>query len=126
MQPGTAEEQWLENCAPRRVLELFATKWTSMILHTLHVRHQGMARTGVLHRSLPGISKKMLTQTLRELESSGLIVRYVQDSVPPSVEYGLSPLGQLMIEPIEMVYDWARVNAPALDELKPRATSKRR
>lgn len=124
--PGTPEEHWQEDCAPRRVLELFATKWTSMILHTLHARHQGSARTGVLHRSLPGISKKMLTQTLRELEASGLIVRHVHDSVPPAVDYTLSALGQLMIQPIELVYDWARANAPALDDLKPRATSKRR
>lgn len=126
MKPGTPEEQWREDCAPRRVLELFATKWTSMILHTLHARHGGRARTGALHRSLSGISMKMLSQTLRELAASGLVTRHVQDSVPPAVEYALSPLGQLMVQPIEMVYDWARVNAAALDDLKPRATSKRR
>jgi DNA-binding HxlR family transcriptional regulator len=125
MHPGTPEENWLEDCAPRRVLELFATKWTSMILHTLHARHGGIARTGVLQRSLPGISKKMLTQTLRELEASGLILRQVHDTVPPGVDYSLSPLGQRMIEPIEMIYDWARINAPALDDLKPRQTSRR-
>lgn len=125
MHPGTPEEHWLEDCAPRRVLELFATKWTSMILHTLHARHGGIARTGVLQRSLPGISKKMLTQTLRELEASGLILRQVHDTVPPGVDYSLSPLGQRMIEPIEMIYDWARINAPALDDLKPRQTSRR-
>ena len=126
MKPGSAEEQWLEDCAPRRVLEIFSTKWTSMILHTLHRRHAGQARTGVLHRSLPGISKKMLIQTLRELETSGLVRRHVHDSVPPAVDYALTPLGVLMIEPIELVYDWARRHAPALDDLKPRATSRRR
>lgn len=125
MHPGTPEENWLEDCAPRRVLELFATKWTSMILHTLHARHGGIARTGVLQRSLPGISKKMLTQTLRELEASGLILRQVHGTVPPGVDYSLSPLGQRMIEPIEMIYDWARINAAALDDLKPRQTSRR-
>jgi DNA-binding HxlR family transcriptional regulator len=125
MHPGTPEEHWLEDCAPRRVLELFATKWTSMILHTLHARHGGVARTGVLHRSLPGISKKMLTQTLRELEASGLILRLVHDTVPPGVDYSLSPLGQRMVEPIEMIYEWARSNASALDDLKPRQTSRR-
>lgn len=55
MRPGTPEDQWREDCAPRRVAELFATKWTSMVLHTLHVRHEGAARTGVLLRSLPEI-----------------------------------------------------------------------
>ncbi|SDE99519.1 winged helix-turn-helix transcriptional regulator [Phytopseudomonas seleniipraecipitans] len=126
MQTGTPEEQWREDCAPRRVLELFSTKWTSMILHTVHARHGGSARTGVLHRSLPGISKKMLVQTLRELESSGLINRHVHDSVPPTVEYSLTELGQRLVEPIELIYDWARLNAPALDALQPRQSSRRR
>ncbi len=126
MQPGSDEEQWREDCAPRRVLELFSTKWTSMILHTLHARHGGTARSGALHRSLPGISKKMLIQTLRELEQSGLIERHTLDSVPPAVSYALSPLGQLMVEPIELIYDWARQNSGALDQLQPRSTSRRR
>jgi len=126
MQPGSDEDQWREDCAPRRVLELFATKWTSMILHTLHARHDGTARSGALHRSLPGISKKMLIQTLRELEASGLIERHTLDSVPPAVSYALSPLGQLMVEPIELIYDWARQNSGALDQLQPRSTSRRR
>ncbi len=126
MPPGSDEEQWREDCAPRRVLELFSTKWTSMILHTLHARHGGTARSGALHRSLPGISKKMLIQTLRELEQSGLIERHTLDSVPPAVSYTLSPLGQLMVEPIELIYDWARQNSAALDQLQPRSTSRRR
>lgn len=126
MKPGSDEEQWREDCAPRRVLEIFSTKWTSMILHTLHARHQGVARSGVLHRSLPGISKKMLVQTLRELEASGLIERRVLDSVPPAVSYALSPLGELMVQPIEMVYEWARNHSAALDQLQPRTTSRRR
>ncbi|MCQ4262168.1 winged helix-turn-helix transcriptional regulator [Stutzerimonas stutzeri] len=108
------------------MLEIFSTKWTSMILHTLQARHNGVARSGVLHRSLPGISKKMLIQTLRELEASGLIERHQLDSVPPEVSYALSPLGRLMVQPIEMVYEWARQNSPALDQLQPRATSRRR
>src|SRR5690606_12331340 len=126
MNPGSDEEQWREDCAPRRVLELFSTKWTSMILHTLHARHDGTARSGALHRSLPGISKKILIQTLRELEASGLIERHTLDSVPPAVSYALSPLGKLMVEPIEMVYEWARQHSAALDQLQPRRTSRRR
>ena len=77
MTPGSPEEQWREDCAPRRILELFATKWTSMVLHTLHARHGGQARSAALLRSLPGISKKMFAQTVREMEASGLIARTV-------------------------------------------------
>ena len=125
MRPGSSDDEWREDCAPRRVLELFATKWTSMILHTLFVRHGGVARTGVLLRSLPGFSKKMLTQTLREMEASGLVSRHVQGTIPPAVEYRLTDLGQRFIEPVEMLYAWGRQNADALDMLKERPTSRR-
>lgn len=116
---------WREDCAPRRVLELFATKWTSMILHVLHARLGGAARTGVLHRGLPGISRKMLTQTLREMEASGLVTRHVQETIPPAVEYRLTPLGRRFVEPIELLYDWGHRNADALDQLGGRPTSRR-
>ena len=125
MQPGTLDAEWREDCAPRRVLELFATKWISMVLHTLHARHGGVARTGVLQRSLPGISKKMLTQTVRDLEASGLLSRHVQSTLPPMVEYRLTGLGQRFVEPIELLYGWGRDNADALDQLQPRASSRR-
>ncbi len=125
MTPPFIDNQWREDCAPRRVLELFATKWTSMILHVLHARLGGASRTGVLHRSVPGISKKMLTQTLREMESSGLVTRHVQGTVPPSVEYRLTPLGRRFIEPIELLYAWGHDNADALNQLGSRPTSRR-
>lgn len=125
MQPGSSDDSWREDCAPRRVMELFVTKWTSMILHTLHARHDGAARTGVLLRSLPGISKKMLTQTLREMETSGLISRHVQGTIPPAVEYRLTPLGCRFVEPVELLYAWGRDNADALDALGTRPTSRR-
>jgi DNA-binding HxlR family transcriptional regulator len=83
-----------EDCAPRRVLELFSVKWTSVVLHALHDLHGGACRTGALQRSLPGISKKMLTQTLREMERDGLLSRRVYQVVPPRVEYSLTPLGE--------------------------------
>ena len=126
MKPGTADDEWREDCAPRRVLELFATKWTSMVLHTLHARHQGAARTGILLRSLPGISKKMLTQTVRDMETSGLISRHVQSAIPPMVEYRLTELGRRFVEPVELLYGWGRDNADALDRLQPRPGSRRR
>jgi len=125
VKPGTADDEWREDCAPRRVLELFATKWTSMVLHTLHARHQGAARTGVLLRSLPGISKKMLTQTVRDMETSGLISRHVQSAIPPMVEYRLTELGRRFVEPVELLYGWGRDNADALDQLLPRPGSRR-
>jgi len=125
MRPGSPAEEWREDCAPRRVLALFATKWTSMILHTLHARHGGAARTGVLLRGLPGVSKKMLTQTLREMEGSGLVTRHVAGTVPPAVEYRLTALGRRFVEPVELLYAWGRDNADALDRLGDRPTARR-
>ena len=101
------DEEWREDCAPRRVLEIFAAKWTSMILHVLHARLDGAARTGVLHRSLPGISKKMLTQTLREMEGSGLVTRHVQGTIPPAVEYRLTPVGRSLEPVLLAMHQWA-------------------
>ncbi|MFL9812228.1 winged helix-turn-helix transcriptional regulator [Stutzerimonas sp. VN223-3] len=66
------------------------------------------------------------TPGLRELEASGLIERYTLDSIPPAVGFGVSPLGRLMIQPIEMIYEWARQNSTALGQLQPRSTSRRR
>lgn len=125
MQPGSNEEEWREDCAPRRVLAIFSTKWTSMVLHTIHARHGGNARPGALLRSLPGISKKMLTQTLREMEEIGLLSRHVRSAVPPAVDYRLSDLGLRFVEPVEMLYAWARDNADALDDLGVRPTARR-
>jgi DNA-binding HxlR family transcriptional regulator len=125
MNKAASDNDWREDCAPRRVLELFATKWTSMILHVLQSRLNGAARTGVLHRSVPGISKKMLTQTLRDMEAVGLVTRHVQGSIPPAVEYRLTELGQRFVEPIELLYAWGRDNADALDRLGSRPTSRR-
>jgi len=105
-------ERHEEDCAPRRVLELFASKWTSMVLHALHTLHGGTARTGVLQRSLPGISKKMLTRTVFEV-------------VPPRVDYSLTPLGRECVEPVELLYAWGREHAAALDRLGRRPGSRR-
>ena len=93
-----------EDCAPRRVLELFSVKWTTMVLHSLHF-NGGTCRTGALARSLPGCSKKMLTQTLREMERDRLIDRKVYPVVPPRVE---------------MLYAWAAKNDDALSKLRRR------
>lgn len=105
-----------ENCSPRRLLRLFSGKWTTMVLHTLHLLG-GSSRPGNLLRSIPGLSKKMMTQTLRELELYGLIDRDVQQIMPPVVEYRLTPLGQKFIEPIEMLYHWGIDNEAALNQV---------
>lgn len=103
---------------PRRLLELFAVKWSTMVLHALYHWPENRARTGELERSLQGISKKMLIQTLRELEQRGLVSRQVYQVVPPKVEYCLTALGHRFAEPIEQMYQWGLENQAALDEME--------
>lgn len=105
------------NCAPRRVMDIFAVKWLSLVLHALDHWPGGRCRTGELQRALPGISKKMLVQTLRDVEARGLVLRHVHTVVPPKVEYELTPLGKTFAEAIEMLYAWGEKHRDALDEL---------
>lgn len=110
---------------PRRLLELFAVKWSTMVLHALYHWPENRARTGKLERSLQGISKKMLIQTLRELEQRGLVTREVHQVVPPKVEYSLTALGQRFAEPIEQMYQWGLENQAALDEMERHARNQK-
>ncbi len=64
-------------------------------------------RFGQLLKRIDGISKKMLTQTLRAMERNGLVQRVVYPVVPPVVEYSLTPLGQTLIEPVKSLRVWA-------------------
>ncbi|SDQ71130.1 helix-turn-helix domain-containing protein [Pseudomonas vranovensis] len=104
-----------EQCPPRRIHALLAPKWSSMVIYVLSF---GSMRTGQLQRTMPGISKKMLTQTLRELESDGLLARKVHQVVPPMVEYSLTEVGHRFVEPLMALYEWAEDNAELLDEIE--------
>lgn len=77
-------------CPTRSLLELIADKWALLALHALH---DGPARNGALLRRLGGISQKMLTQTLRNLERNGLVQRIDYRETPPRVEYRATALG---------------------------------
>lgn len=85
------------------VVALLADKWTIPLIHALA---RGTRRTLELKRLLPGVSQKMLTQTLRSLEEHGLIERRVFAEVPPHVEYSLTPLGQSLNEPLTIICEW--------------------
>jgi DNA-binding HxlR family transcriptional regulator len=95
---------FLATCLSRQVLELIADQWTPLVIYALE---EGTARFGQLLKRIDGISKKMLTQTLRDLERNGLVQRVVYPVVPPVVEYSLTPLGQTLREPINALVTWA-------------------
>ncbi|MEV7332089.1 helix-turn-helix domain-containing protein [Micromonospora sp. NPDC093244] len=96
-----------ERCPVTDVLRRVSDKWT-LLLVTMLGRHP--YRFNELHRAVEGISPRMLTRTLRTLESDGLVEREVFPTLPPSVEYRLTPLGVSLLEPLSALADWAVVH----------------
>jgi DNA-binding HxlR family transcriptional regulator len=100
-----------QNCESRQALDRIADKWTCLIVYALL---DGPRRHGELRRSIGGISQKMLTQTLRSLERDGLVERTVIATIPPHVEYALTPLGRTLSEPLVAICHWAMDHLPEL------------
>lgn len=105
----------LESYPSRQVLDLIADKWRPIVLYILG---QGTKRYSDLQRQLPGVSKKMLTQTLRRLEQDGLLTRKVFQVVPPRVEYNLTLLGQTFLEPVAALCAWANSHKAELNVVR--------
>ncbi|MEK8131799.1 helix-turn-helix domain-containing protein [Paenibacillus filicis] len=97
----------LTGCGYHRVLELISDKWTALVIYALE---NGSVRYGELLRKIEGISKKMLTHTVRKLERDGLVHRHITPIVPPTVEYSLTPLGESLLEPMRSLRQWIRVH----------------
>ncbi len=98
---------YLRNCPCRGVLDLLANKWTALAIGALE---DGPRRFGELRRRLEGVSQKMLTQTLRDLERDGLLTRTVYPVVPLRVDYELTDLGHSVAEPLAAIRRWSEVN----------------
>ena len=95
------------NCPAEITLSVIGGRWKTLLLYHLF---QGVKRFSELQRALTGITQKMLTQQLREMERDGLVTREIFAEVPPRVEYALTDLGSSLIEPIAVIGDWAEVN----------------
>lgn len=92
------------NCPIRDVLDRIGDKWSTLIILTLGEQPH---RFGALRRTIPDISQRMLTQTLRNLQADGLVSRHVFPTQPPAVEYRLTPLGISLLEPLAALIHWA-------------------
>src|SRR5579872_2826193 len=101
------------NCPTREILDRIADKWTTLIIGIL--AHGGTKRFNELRRAVGGISQKMLTQTLRDLERDGLVKRTMFAEIPPRVEYELTPLGRTLCEPLSALGAWS---AEHLDDVR--------
>ncbi|MBK4731852.1 helix-turn-helix transcriptional regulator [Oxynema sp. CENA135] len=93
------------SCAVESTIEAIGGRWKVLILRELF---EGVKRFGQLHRALRGITQKMLTQQLREMESDGLIHREVYLQVPPKVEYSLTPLGESLKPVLDAMDAWGK------------------
>lgn len=89
----------------REVLNRIGDKWSLQVIGLLS---EGPRRFNELRRGVGGISQRMLTLTLRLLERDGLVKRTVFPTVPPSVEYQLTPLGLTLTDPVRALSKWAR------------------
>jgi DNA-binding HxlR family transcriptional regulator len=105
------------SCSARDALGLIASKWAMLILPALA---DGPMRNAQLLRKIGGISQKVLTQTLRDLERNGLIVRKDMQTRPRHVEYQLSRLGVSLSRTLTILDRWAERNFPQLDAARAR------
>lgn len=102
-----------KDCPTRQVLDRISDKWTALVIGVLE---EGTMRFSDLRRRIGGISQKMLTQTLRNLERDGLVTRTVYPEVPPRVEYELTPLGETLTEALASIRHWAEANIDSVIE----------
>lgn len=99
------------DCPTRQILDRIGDKWTALVIGLLDERTM---RFSELQHSIGGISQKMLTQTLRNLERDGLLTRKVYAQIPPRVEYTLTPLGKTLAKPLAEIRQWAEHHIGAI------------
>jgi len=101
-----------EVCPVRDVLDYIGDKWSMLIV--LQLGTTSPLRFGELKTVIGGISQKMLTITLRQLEHDGFVQRVYFPEVPPRVEYSITPLGKSLMEALNQLVRWANENTPAI------------
>lgn len=106
-----------ENCfAVNEAISIIRDKWTILVVGMLG-RH-GPLRYNELQRAVGGISQRMLTLTLKSLEENGLVTRTMFPTVPPRVDYELTPVGHTLIKPLRALLDWSREHHATMEEAR--------
>jgi len=111
----------MADCGIRNLLDRVGDKWSLMIIDMLS---EGTLRYSELDHKIGSISQKMLTVTLKSLETDGLINRKVYPQIPPRVEYSLTELGGTLLPSITMLKKWAADSQPAILAARSRMQSK--
>ncbi|SNX65961.1 HxlR family transcriptional regulator [Streptomyces sp. TLI_55] len=106
---NVAGPSFLADCPTRLAVEIISDKWAVLVIYGLS---SGPRRHGELVDLIGGISRKVLTQTLRRLQRYGLVERHAE--APRRVEYRLTDLGRTLVDPIEVLTTWARDNGEAI------------
>ncbi|MFF4100859.1 winged helix-turn-helix transcriptional regulator [Streptomyces sp. NPDC001903] len=102
-----AYDAFLKECPTSQLLARISDKWVGLIVAALAQAEDQSMRYSDLGRKIPGVSQKMLTQTLRSLERDGLVTRTVTPTVPVRVDYGLTGLGNSLACLLTSVKQWA-------------------
>ena len=108
------------SCRWREVVDLIGDKWTVLILKALC--HKQL-RYSELHRAVPGISQKVLTASLRELERDGIVKRTMHPVIPPKVEYEMTALGYSVFEVVDAMRSWAESHLSEIESARVRYDS---
>lgn len=111
----TTYDAYLAACPTHQIMGVLATKWVALVLSRLM---DGSCRFAELHRAIPSISPKVLTQVLRTLERDGLVVRTVTAQVPVRVDYELSPLGHDLAPLLRAVKTWSEARIGDIHEAR--------
>ena len=102
---------YAKNCPSRMILDRISNKWSMLILDRL--RHETV-RFNQLRRDIDGISQKVLSQTLKQLERDGLLRRQAFPTVPVTVEYSITELGRTLSDTVHVLTHWAEENFAAV------------
>ena len=97
-------------------LEIIVGKWKPIIL--LYLLHGGTKRFGELKKLIPGITQRMLTMQLRELEEEDIILRQVYAEVPPRVEYSITEYGRSLYPILEQIHEWGAAHLERMEKKK--------
>ena len=111
----------IEECPIRNVISRFSGKWSLLVLCVL--AENDATRFNAISKAIPDISPKVLTDTLKNLEADGYVIRKIYAEIPPKVEYSLSPLGQSLMTVIRELITWT---AAHYEEIETNRKSKKR
>lgn len=104
----------IQNCPIRNILSRISDKWSILTIFTL--AQIPVMRFGELQRTIPDISQKMLTVTLRALEQDGIVKRQIYTQIPPKVEYSLTQRGQSLLPHLNSLIYWAKEQMDSIME----------